>query len=159
MDKKAIVHKIISVLQAQLDSYTRAAHDAHAAATDPGSKAENKYDTRSLEASYLARGHALRIAEAEQALRDFSVSSMLSAHRDKHVSLGSLATLESQEGQNVYFIGPAAGGTEVESEGHQVLVITPFSPMGRQLIGRKLGEQFQLQIGTHPQSVVVGGVE
>ncbi len=159
MNKKEIVCNIISALQAQLDTYTRAAHDAHAAATDPGSKAENKYDTRSLEASYLARGQALRVVEAEQALRDFSIPSMIIDHQGRPIALGSLVMLESQDGRNHYFIGPAAGGTEVDNEDHQVLVITPSSPLGLQLLGRKQGEQFQLRIGTQSQSVVVGSVQ
>ncbi len=159
MDKKVIVQKIIATLQEQLDAYTRAAHDAHAAATDPGSKAENKYDTRSLEASYLARGQALRVAEAEQSLRDFSAPALLNDHSAKPASLGSLLMLESQQEQSLYFIGPSAGGTEVESEGQQVLVITPSSPMGQQLLGKKLGEQFSLQIGAQATPVTVGLVQ
>lgn len=159
MDKKTIVQKIIAALQAQLDAYTRAAQDAHAAATDPGSKAENKYDTRSLEASYLARGQALRVAEAEQTLSEFSAPGLLSDHQGKPVVLGSLVMLEGQQEQSLYFIGPSAGGTEVESEGHQVLVITPASPMGKQLLGRKQGEQFSLQIGAQSSSVTVSLVQ
>lgn len=155
MDKKIIVRKIITALQAQLDAYTRAAHDAHAAATDPGSKAENKYDTRSLEASYLARGQALRVAEAEQTLRDFSAPALLNDHSGKPATLGSLVMLESLQEQSLYFIGPSAGGTEVENEGHQVLVITPSSPLGKQLLGKKQGEEFSLQIGAQASPVTV----
>lgn len=159
MDKTIIVQKIIAVLQAQLDAYTRAAHDAHAAAIDPGSKAENKYDTRSLEASYLARGQALRVAEAEQSLNDFSAPGLLNDHGGKPAVLGSLVMLESLQEQSLYFIGPSAGGTEVESEGHQVLVITPSSPMGKQLLGKKQGEQFSLRIGTQTSPVTVSLVQ
>lgn len=159
MDKKVIVRKIIAALQVQLDAYTRAAHDAHAAATDPGSKAENKYDTRSLEASYLARGQALRVAEAEQTLNDFSAPSLLQDHSGKAALLGALVLLISQQEQHFYFIGPSAGGTEVESEGHQVLVITPSSPMGKQLLGKRQGEQFSLQIGNQATPVTVGLVQ
>lgn len=159
MDKKAIVQQIIDTLQSQLDAYTRAAHDAHAAATDPGSKAENKYDTRSLEASYLARGQALRVAEAEQSLRDFSGPVLLKDHQGYPAALGSLVMLESLQEQSFYYIGPSAGGTEVESEGRTVLVITPASPLGRQLLGRKQGEQFQLQLGTSPSTVTVSLVQ
>ncbi|CAN5871417.1 GreA/GreB family elongation factor [soil metagenome] len=155
MDKKVIVQKIIAALQNQLDAYTRAAHDAHAAATDPGSKAENKYDTRSLEASYLARGQALRVAEAEQALSDFSAPLLLIDHHGKSAVLGSLVMLESMQEQSLYFIGPSAGGLEVQSEGYQVLVITPSSPMGKQLLGKKQGEQFQLKTGAQLATALV----
>ena len=58
--KSTLLEKIRMELKASLEGLTKAALDAHAAATDPGSKAESKYDTRSLEASYLAAGQAGR---------------------------------------------------------------------------------------------------
>ena len=44
--KSALLEKIRVVLRARVDRLAKAAYDAHAAATDPGSKAEGKYDTR-----------------------------------------------------------------------------------------------------------------
>ena len=41
-------------------------------ATDEQSKAENKYDTRGLEASYLARGQSRQARETEAALEQFA---------------------------------------------------------------------------------------
>lgn len=40
------------------EALSKALADSSAAATDPDSKAEGKYDTRSLELSYLAAGQA-----------------------------------------------------------------------------------------------------
>ena len=48
--KSQLLTRIRAELRARLDRLSRAAFEAHAAATDPGSKAEGKYDTRSLEA-------------------------------------------------------------------------------------------------------------
>lgn len=56
MDKRALIKKIVAQLEAELALLTKAARSAHAEATHESSKAENKYDTRGLEASYLARG-------------------------------------------------------------------------------------------------------
>jgi hypothetical protein len=67
--KTALLEKIRTELNAQLDRLTRAAMDAHAAATDPDSKAEGKYDTRSLEASYLAAGQARQVEEIAEAVK------------------------------------------------------------------------------------------
>ena len=51
VNKQALLDQITTVLSDELAVLTRAANDAFAAATDPDSKAENKYDTRTLEAS------------------------------------------------------------------------------------------------------------
>ena len=48
--------------------------------------------------------------------------------------------------RTLYFIGPKAGGTEVMHEGRDILVITPQSPLGEQLQGRKLGDRLRLNL-------------
>ena len=47
--KSDLLELIRVELRSRLERLAKAAMDAHAAATDPGSKAESKYDTRSLE--------------------------------------------------------------------------------------------------------------
>ena len=69
--KSKLLDRIRSELRAHFDRLTGAARDAHAAATDPGSKAESKYDTRNLEASYLAKGQARQVEEVAEAVRIF----------------------------------------------------------------------------------------
>jgi hypothetical protein len=54
--------------------------------------------------------------------------------------------LHAKKEKSFYFLLPRAGGTEVTHDGHDVLVITPESPLGSQLSGRKQGERFDLEI-------------
>ena len=61
--KSGLLSLIIAELGGRLSRLSKAAIEAHAAATDPGSKAEGKYDTRSLEASYLATGQARQVED------------------------------------------------------------------------------------------------
>src|SRR4051812_31278987 len=58
MTKEELVKAIIAKLNHNLGILERAARAAHAEATHESSKAENKYDTRGLEASYLAGGQS-----------------------------------------------------------------------------------------------------
>lgn len=144
VNKETLVQEIIAVLAAQMDAYTRAARDAYAAATDPGSRAENKYDTRSLEASYLARGQAIRVAETEESLSAYRSMRCRSFGEDEPAALGALVQLSGPEGISYYFLGPSAGGTEVMHDGSEVLVITPSSPLGQLLVGKKKGQEISL---------------
>ena len=144
MNKQDILTKIICTLRAELDTCLKAAAAAAAAATDPDSKAENKYDTRSLEASYLARGQALRVAELEDAVRSFETLSARSFRADEAVAIGAIVVLDGADGLSLYFIGPNAGGTEVEHEGHEIVVITPSAPLGQKLMGRRQGATISL---------------
>ena len=39
-----------------------------------------------------------------------------------------------------YFLGPRAGGIELQVGNRRVMVVTPQSPLGRQLLGRRVGD-------------------
>ncbi len=124
-----------------------AAREATAAATDPGSKAENKYDTRSLEASYLARGQALRVSELHEAVLAFESLNAQVLSPDQAIIPGALVVLAGNCEETQYFLGPCAGGTSVEVDGAEILVITPASPLGRDLIGKRAGDRISLRSG------------
>ena len=60
---------------------------------------------------------------------------------------------------SIYFLGPRAGGTEVIHDRKEILVITPQSPLGEQLLGKKAGDQPQLNIGGARQPARILRVE
>lgn len=130
-----------------MQSYVRAAKSARAEATDPQSRAENKYDTRGLEASYLAAGQVRQVMELESAIAAFEALAVRKFTAGEGIGLGALVELRQNGAPMLYFIGPAAGGTEVQVGKREVLVITPQSPLGGQLQGHRAGDQFELVIG------------
>ena len=58
MNKSQLVREILAALSDSLGLLEKAARASHAEATHESSKAESKYDTRGLEAAYLAGGQA-----------------------------------------------------------------------------------------------------
>ena len=146
LDKAALLQKIIAALEAELEACARSARAAHAEATDEQSKAENKYDTRGLEASYLARGQSRQAAEIREAIQHFLTLELRDFGPADRIDVGALVELEDQEGRACYFIGPRAGGIEIPHGRKTILVITPQSPLGRQLIGRKNGDRFSVEM-------------
>src|SRR5258708_11033932 len=142
MNKRDLLTRIIAQLAAELQAITSAALATHAEATNEENKAEDKYDTRGLEASYLAHGQSKAAEEAAQAVAHFSALPVRDFTAGEPISPGALVRLEGR-GRSHYFIGPRAGGTEIEAGGDPVLVITPQSPLGRQLMGRKQGDTRQ----------------
>ncbi|MFN7138172.1 MAG: GreA/GreB family elongation factor [Limisphaerales bacterium] len=146
MNKKVILTKIVDQLVSELEIYVKAAHAARAEATHEQSKAENKYDTRGLEASYLARGQSRQAAELEQAIDQFKKLNPSDFGPKDPIDVGALVELQGKAEKTFYFIGPRAGGTEVTHNKHEVLVITPQSPLGQQLVGKKQGDLLQITI-------------
>ncbi len=137
---------MIAQLSEELEGYARSARSAHAEATDEQSKAENKYDTRGLEASYLARGQSRQAAETSEALEQFAALPLRDFGPADPIDLGALVELDTKAGTVSYFIGPRAGGMEVKQGRREVLVITPQSPLGQQLLGKKAGDRWETQL-------------
>ena len=146
MNKRALIKKIIARLTDELEVYFRAAQASRAEATHEQSKAENKYDTRGLEASYLARGQSKQAAEIQDAIAAFEKLDVRKFGIGKPIDVGAFVELAFDGEKSAYFVGPRAGGTEVLHEKRQVTVITPQSPLGEQLVGRKQGDILKLNL-------------
>ena len=159
MNKRALIKKITAKLAGELELYFRAAQFARAEATHEQNKAEHKYDTRGLEASYLARGQSRQAAELEAAIAEFEKLAPRPFARGEAIGLGALVELEHGGEKSLYFLGPRAGGTEVVHDQQEVLVITPQSPLGEQLMGQKQGDQPQLNFGGVKQPAKIVSVQ
>lgn len=145
MTRQAVLDQILAVLREELQTLTQAAQGSFAAATDPDSRAENKYDTRTLEASYVARGQARRVTELQEAVQALTTLTVTSPTPAASIQLGSLVTLQAPWGEEHFFLGPFAGGTEVQFEGTEIVVITPASALGQKLVGRHPGDTVLLR--------------
>ena len=135
--KAQLFESIREELRAQLLRLKQAAQEAHAAATDVGSKAESKYDTRNLEASYLASGQAKQVEELAEALRLFDAFDVMTIDADDNIVMGSLVGVSDG---SWYLLAPSAGGLEIAHEGREVVVLTPSSPLYQKLLGNKIGD-------------------
>lgn len=147
MKKKRLLEQILNRLREELATFEQAARSAHAEATHEQNRADNKYDTRGLEASYLARGQSRQVAEIEAAILEFQKLPQAEVAEGSPIEVGCYVELKSGRETRCYFIGPKAGGTEVIHAKKEVLVITPQSPIGGQLMGRREGETITLVLG------------
>jgi transcription elongation GreA/GreB family factor len=159
MNKRALIRKIIVRLTDELAIYFRAANASRAEATHEQNRAESKYDTRGLEASYLARGQSRQAAEIESAIAEFEKLAARKFGNGEVIDPGALVELETGGEHSFYFIGPRAGGMEVVHEKREILVITPQSPLGEQLMGKKQGDQPQLTFGGTKRAAKILSVE
>lgn len=150
VDKRAIIELIVAQITRDLQGIVASAKASHAEATHEQNKAENKYDTRALEASYLAQGQSRQVAELESARQEYAALMVGDFLPDSPLDVGALVTLgQAPEDGDRYFIGPKAGGIEVVVGGKSITVITPQSPLGRLLVGRRQGESVVLHGREH----------
>lgn len=141
MDKTAIRNAILRQLESDLAMQFQAALTSRDEAIDEESKAENKYDTHAQEAAYLAEGQARIVAELRESISQFTALPLATDREPDCITLGTLATLQDPKGvTSLLFLGPRAGGLEIEHLGNRIMVVTPASPLGRQLLGRRMGD-------------------
>lgn len=140
MNKTALREAILRQLQADLALQASAAALARDEATNEESRARSKYDTHSQEAAYLAEGQARLALEIEESLKAYSSLVFPDFAPDAAIAIGALVELAAGHKRTLYLLGPRAGGLELTLEGQTVLIVTPQSPVGRQLIGKRLGD-------------------
>lgn len=144
MDKSRLRDAILQKITAELDVITRAALMARDEATHEESKPENQYDMHAQEAAYLAEGQARLAAELQENLALYQNLSLQPAAPDMPISIGAIVTLEARGKKARYFLGPRSGGLDLEVDGRTITVVTPASPLGRQLLGTRVGSTVQL---------------
>jgi hypothetical protein len=140
MIKDRIVNEARRVLRERLERLAKAAIEAHAAATDPGSKAEGKYDTRSLEASYLATGQARQVEDLADTVRVFDQWEPRDFEPDEAIGAGALVQVEVGAEELWFLLAPAAGGSEISVEGMEVTMLAPASGLYQSLLGKRVGD-------------------
>jgi len=148
MTKPEIHQAFVAKLEQELEGIRSAARHAYETATDKEHQAENKYDTFSLESSYLARGQAKRVSELTAAIERLRMLPLQEMDATSPIVLGALVRLEAEDGEvRTLFLGPAGGGEKLETDEGLITIITSASPIGRALVGNKTGHTFKFPAG------------
>jgi len=146
LNKTELLQSIIARLSHDLDVHFTAAKTAHEASRHEENIPDNKYDTLALEASYVAQGQANRAHQLRKSIEIYRQLQPQSAVDT--VRLTSLVTLEDAAGTiKIVFIGPAEGGLKIEQQGKEIVVITPGSPLGRELLGKRRADSVEIEAG------------
>src|SRR3954471_8864207 len=103
LDKSVLRAAIVTQLRAALLLQTRAAHLARDEAISEESRAENKYDTHSQEAAYLAEGQARLAGEIEASLALYAALALPTFAPADPIALGALVETKIQNESTWYF--------------------------------------------------------
>ena len=141
--KTALLEQIRTELRQHLELLVKVAMDAHAAATDPGSKAESKYDTRNLEESYLAKGQAKQVEELADSVRIFDALSFPEFSMEDAIDAGALVEADLNGETAFFLLVPASGGLVIEHDGMEITLLSPASELYRKLLGMRVGESLE----------------
>jgi len=148
MNKSELLQLIQEQLTHDLAIQFNAAKAAHEASTHEENIPDNKYETLALEASYVAQGQANRAQEIRRALESYKQLTLQHFDDTTAIGLTALITLTGDDETNrTVFIGPLEGGMKVVCQLTEIVVITPASPLGRDLIGKSVGDLVRIGAG------------
>jgi transcription elongation GreA/GreB family factor len=152
LDKASLRAELLASLTQTLEA-ARAAHAAALeGATHTEARAENDKDTRGLEQSYLARGQAQRVAELELGVAHIEAMALRVFTSRDAIASGALIAVDEDGKRTHYFMAPAGGGSVI---GGDIQVITPASPVGRALAGKRVEDVVELKIGAKTRELEI----
>jgi transcription elongation GreA/GreB family factor len=140
VNKKKLIEQIKEKLEAERLVLIEAAKATYEAATHEESKPENEYDTRGLEASYLAGAQAQRVADIEETISICKNLNLKDFTSKTPISSSALVEVKYNGKKSYVFLMPKGAGTLVSFEDKTIQVIAPSSPLGTSLLSLKAGD-------------------
>lgn len=138
--KAELLGQIEGHLRSELASLTRSAENARDAATNEESKPENKYDTRGLEASYLAGAQKQRADELELKIQLLAELQCRTFDKNDPIAATAVVELEENDVKMLVFLLNLGAGYELKFQNRPVKCISTQSVIGQALIGKFVGD-------------------
>jgi transcription elongation GreA/GreB family factor len=147
MDKVMLIEQLAARLRESASVARRAGEDAAVAAREGATPAEKREDARvALEQGGLARGQSQRAAQAETQLSILETFRQTPLTKARTVALGAIVEVEDNSQGRTFFLAPVGAGVELSGpDGDGILsVVTPQSPVGRAVLGRRVGDTVEV---------------
>lgn len=129
--KAEIINKLIIMISEELELAIQAMKSSKDLAQSEDFKSESKWDTRSIEAGYLAGAQEKRVKELEVELHNLK-----SLNIDDKDTMAVGAIVETED--KTYFITVNTGGQKIQVNEKIVHVVSMNSPIGLKLIDEEI---------------------
>ena len=155
IDKAALRSELLTEITAQLATAQAAHAAAIEGATHAEAKPENDKDTRGLEQSYLARGQAQRVADLEVAVSEITALKLRVFTAHDPAAISAVVTVDEDGGEHRFFLVPHGGGSVLVGG---IQVVTPSSPLGRALLGRRIDDEIEVKLPGKTRALVITAI-
>lgn len=159
MNKRELLAAFVAHLETELLAIKEAARATHEAVTHEDAKPENEYDTRAIENSYLAGAQAKRAGEIDEILSSFRTVVPKDFGAGDAVSATALVELDGDGKKNTVFVMPKGGGFSLNHGGKTIRIVTPQSHLGEALLGRRAGDEIDVEIGDQTRTYEILSVK
>jgi transcription elongation GreA/GreB family factor len=150
VDKTQLLAQLADRLRESAVIAERAGAEAAEMAREGATPAERRDDARvALEYGGMAKGQARRAARARSELNQLAAFATRALPRGGRIELGSIVEVEAEDGQGrTFLLAPVGAGIELVMPGGDgfLSVVTPSSPLGRAVLGRRVGDIVEVVI-------------
>jgi len=154
MDKKFLVEQLSERLREASHVARKASQAAADQAREGATPAEKREDARTaLEFGALAKGQKERADRMTAELSTLAVFIPKSFSAQTPIALGAIVEVEDGELGRTFFLAPVGAGIELTGPGGDgfLSVVTPVSPIGKAVLGRKVGDSVEVTIKNEPR--------
>lgn len=159
MLKSKIKEQLLNKAKADLKAAEEVAESAQSYKSSDDMKSEGKYDTRAIEAGYLAGAQEKRVEELKLEVQMLEELPTREFKTDEEITVGALIELSVNERTQTYFISSTAGGSMLNIDGKPILVISVFSPIGAACVNLVAGDSFELETPSESREYEVMSVK
>lgn len=152
MDKGSLRDQLIEQIRQSAGVAERERDQAVIEAREGATPAEKREDARvALEYASLAKGQALRAERARAELSMLASFTPTPLRRGTPIAVGAVVEVEAEDDARTLFLAPVGAGIELHGPNGDgfLSVVTPSSPLGRAVLGRRVGDTFELEVKGH----------
>ncbi|MDA8792895.1 hypothetical protein N9N67_06585 [Bacteriovoracaceae bacterium] len=157
--KKHLIQETIAYLEQELEQASNALASTKSYSQSSDLKQEGKYDTRAIEAGYLAGAQKKRVEELR---RDLAIMSNLDEKvlvKNDSISVFSVVELKDEtDNISYYFLCSTPAPSSFQINGLKICSVTLESPFGQALINLKTDDDFSLEIGPEEREYLVKSI-
>lgn len=149
MDKAYLVDQLAAGLRETVRSARAAMVAANTEAREGATPAERREDSRvAQENTGLARGHRARLDRAAGELAELERFRPRAFGAHAAVAVGAIVEVEDGAEGRTLFLAPVGAGIELSGPGGDgfLSVVTPNSPIGRAILGRRVGDVIEVVV-------------
>ena len=139
MNKRDLVAQLINRLEDRQRVMAAAAREATENATGDETRSEGKYDTRAIEAGYLAGAQQARATKLNEELEALRRLEVIPCELTDPAGMGALVETDADGETRFFLLAPGGGGETLEYLGCEATVLVPESPLYQEILGTSAG--------------------
>ncbi len=154
MDKKALVEKVVEKLQKEVDELEKNILSMRKAAVEAPGAMQSHSDTTKFQMNALKDDIEKQLSVKNGELEILEKFEIISTIPKKEICEGSLIKIRDGEKEINYLFLKGGSGIQIEDElGNRIIVIGENSPIGKNLLGKKIGDEIITQFGSKERRI------